>query len=300
MPDGRPGHARVDDLIAHYAASQHAIITREQLFSAGCDRNCIGYRLSIGRLHRMHPGVYAVGHRPTSPLALATAAVLACGLHAVLSHASAATLWGFFPRWEGPCEVTAPGAHRLRTVRVHRRTTLTELDVTRQLDIPVTTPARTALDLALRLDDTSLTRLINDGRLSGYLQPNDLNELIERSTGQKGVKRLRRCAGLDHRPTRSPLEDRFLAFTKRYGLPRPEVNTHVAGYEVDALFRQQRVVVELDGREVHDDPSAFEADRDKDADLTEAGYTCVRITDARLRRPVREATRLLKILEAER
>jgi very-short-patch-repair endonuclease len=195
--------------------------------------------------------------------------------------------------------VSAPGKHHHRGVRVHHTATLTGLDVTRQLEIPVTTPARTVLDLAPRLEDPALKRLINDARLSGFLQPNDLQELIDRSTGQKGIKRLRRSAGLDRRPTRSPLEDRFEAFCNRYGLPRPEINVQIAGHEVDALFREQRVVVELDGREYHDDPDSFERDRDKDADLTMAGFTPVRITDLRLTaRPAREAERLLKILDA--
>ena len=198
------------------------------------------------------------------------AAVLACD--AVLSHRSAAALWGF-GRWQQLIEVTARTARRHQGILVHRSRTLTRADVTRHYGIPVTTPARTLHDLARLLDPTSLTRAVNDARV---------RHLVRTEPGQTG-------------PTRSVFEDAFLAFVHRHGLPRPEVNQYVAGYEVDMLWRPQRLIAELDGRAYHQD--SFEEDRERDATLTAAGLRVVRVTWRRLtRQEEREAARFRALL----
>ncbi len=281
-----------DREIARIAGEQHGIITRAQLLAAGLDAHEIAYRRRIARLHLLYRGVYAVGHRPPSPHASAMAAVLACGPGAVLSHRSAGALWGML-RWRGPIDVTAAGNHTRRNVRVHRSRTLHPDDVTRHYGIPVTTPARTLLDLADVLDDTSLTRAVNEARLQRQLNLTDLATLLARSPG-RATKRLR--PHIDHgtQPTRSHLEDAFLTFVERHHLPRPEVNQRIAGYEVDMLWRDQRVIVELDGWDYHDGRTAFERDREKDAALLTEGFPVVRITSGRL--TDREATRLRRLL----
>ena len=173
----------------------------------------------------------------------------------------------------GPIEVTARGVHRHDGVRVHRSRTLTADDITHNYDIPVTTPARTLHDLARVLDPASLTRAVNDARLS---------HLIRRDAFESG-------------PTRSVFEDAFLAFVDRNGLPRPEVNQRIAGYEVDMLWRPQRLVAELDGRAYHED--TFEEDRERDATLTAAGLRVVRVTWRRLiHQEEREAARFRALL----
>ena len=262
----------VDTAVAGIAARQHGLVTRSQLLDAGFVARSIAHRVQTGRLIRIHRGVYAVGHRPPSPHARAMAAVLACGPGAVLSHRSAAALWDL-GRWPRELEVTARNAHRHAGVLVHRSRTLTRAHVTRHYAIPVTTPARTLEDLARQLDPASLTRAVNDARL-------------------------RRLISGDHAttgPTRSVLEDAFLAFVDRHELPRPEVNQRIAGYEVDMLWRPQRLIAELDGRAYHED--TFEEDRDRDATLTAVGFRVVRVTWQRLtRQQEREAERFRALL----
>jgi hypothetical protein len=227
-------------------ASNTGCVTRSQLLSAGFDGNAIDYRVKRGRLVIRHRGVYAVGHIPPSPCARAMAAVLACGPEAVLSHRSAGALWGLM-RWPRTLEVTAPSERRVPGVHTHRSRNLTER--TTHYGIPTTTAARTLLDLAKVLDAASLTRAVNDARLRHVVSVEDLAPSLTR----------RLISAPTTAPTRSVFEDTFLAFIDRHDLPRPQVNQRIAGYEVDMLWRPQRLVAELDGRAYHDD---FERDRE--------------------------------------
>jgi very-short-patch-repair endonuclease len=226
------------------------------------------------------------------------AAVLACGPGTVLSHRSAAALWELGLVWGDAVEVTASSEHRCDGVTVHRSRTLSREHLTVRARIPVTTVARTLIDLADVLDDRALTRAVNEAQVRYRVQL----DAVVNVPGRRGAPRLRaileRSAGA---PTRSVLEDTFLALIERERLPRPEVNQHVAGYEVDMLWRRQRLIVELDGRRFHDHPRAFERDRERDADLAAAGFTVVRVTWQRLtRQPSREAQRLRALLARNR
>ncbi|HEX5618446.1 MAG TPA: DUF559 domain-containing protein [Solirubrobacteraceae bacterium] len=206
------------------------------------------------------------------------AAVLACGRGAVLSHRSAAQLYGLI-RYTGPIEITARTRRRRPGVIVHE-SPLTDQDVTNHWGIPTTSPARTLTDLAHTLGPASLTRAVNDARLNHHLVLDDLPPKLRR--------------GQTVRPTRSAFEDAFRTFCTRHRLPQPEINTIVAGYEVDAYWPTHRLIAELDGAEFHDD---FEADRAKDADLVEAGHRVVRLTwDRFTQQPRREAARFRRLL----
>ena len=202
-----------------------------QLLAAGLDRDAIKYRRRVGRLHLLHRGVYAVGHRPPSPLATAMAAVLACGPDAALSHGSAAALWQIIPRWHSPTEVTAPTKHRLKGIRVHRSR---HADTTTHYGIRVTTPSRTLVDLADVLTPKQLTRALNEAQVHRLITANELTTLLTRYPG-------RRTSQLtpERGATRSPLEDRFVRFLKRHRLPLPEFNQTIAGHEVDAVYRDR-------------------------------------------------------------
>jgi hypothetical protein len=249
----------------------------------------------------VYRGVYAVGHVNSTPLARATAAVLACGERAVLSHGSAATLWGFNKYWDMPFEVTAPTVRNHKGIKAHRSGTLTRKDATRQLGIRVTTPARTILDIAPRLTDKRLTRVVNNARHARHLSIDDLDAVLARNPCHPGTKRLVPFVQTPTGATRSELEDDFIAFAKRYGLPTPVTNTVVNGHEVDVLFPEERVIVEIDSWEFHRFRASFESDRDRDADQLAAGFLTVRVTDERLKQdPEYEARRLLAILEARR
>lgn len=290
----------VDAAIAALAGRQHGVVTRAQLLALGLGTNEIQYRLSVGRLHRIYDGVYAVGHRPPSPYARAMAAVLACGPGALLSHGSAAVLWGIYTRWEYPLEVTAPTRREHREIRAHRSTTLAPKDRDKQYGVPVTTPARTAYDMADRLTEAQLRRALATMRRSAYLYLPDLAALIDRHPRTRATKRLRpHVAHPDRAPTRSEFEDSFLAFAYHYGLPEPQVNVYVLGFEVDAYFPAHRLVVELDSYEFHFDREQFERDRERDAVLLQAGIATVRVTWSRLHEAgEREAGRLRTILAA--
>jgi hypothetical protein len=290
--------SRVDSAIAELASTQHGLVTHPQLVELGLAIRAIGYRIQTGRLIRLYRGVYAVGHRPVSSHSGALAAVLACGPGAVLSHGSAGTLWGVHSHWRTPLEVTAPSLHRQAGLLVHRSKTITPRDVTVHFGVPVTTPARTLLDLAARLDDAALTRAFNDLRHARYLWPADLGELLDRTRSSRAVSRLRYHVGTAQAaPTRSRPEDDFRAFAARYGLPPYETNAPVAGHEVDVWFAEHRLAVEVDGWDFHNGRAEFERDRDRDADLLAVGIPTLRVTTERLRdRPDREAARLLATL----
>ena len=296
-----PGKSRhADARIAELAGRQRGYVKRKQLLALGVKRSAIARRVDVGRLIPDHAGVYAVGHLSKDPLDRAFGAVLACGEGAVLSHASAATLWGIYRHWRRPFHVTAPSGHTREGIVVHRNS-LHRRDRTRQLGIPVTSPARTLLDKAPNLTDKALTRAVNDLRLQGFLNRSDLVELLIRCPRHPGAARLRPFAEVQHGPTRSEFEDAFHAFTERYGLPTALVNTKLHGFEVDAYFPAEGVVVELDGWDFHSSVHSFKSDREQDAALLALGIVTIRITwDRLIDQPEREARRLRAILEQRR
>jgi hypothetical protein len=285
----------VEAAIARLAARQHGMVARVQLLGLGLSAKAIDYRVRTGRLWRVHHGVYAVGHPPVTPHARAMAAVLAGGRDAVLSHRPGGALWEIGLRWPAMMEVTAPIKRRRPGILIHESSTLTRRDITRHYGIPVTSLARTLLDLAEVLDTPSLTRAVNEARLRRKSTLPDLAELLSRSPG-RATRRLKPFVEHPTGPTRSEFEDAFLAFAARHGVPAPEMNQIVAGYEVDVLWREHKLIVELDGREFHE--NAFEEDRERDATLLDAGFPVLRITWQRLtNEEKREATRLQAILD---
>jgi hypothetical protein len=287
--------------IAQVAGKQNGSITRDQLLGLGLGDGGIAWRVKIGRLFRVFRGVYSVGRRPLSVQEWASAAVLACGPGAALSHASALVLWGYWRHWETPIEVTVVGDRRSKGIRVHRSTTLRRRDVTTQLGVRVTTPAQTALDMAPRLTDKALKRLVNNMLNSLWSNEDQFAETIARHPHAPGAKRIAKLLGLPGTPTRSGWEDDFPAFCEKYGLPAPVMGVPMFGYVADAVFVEERVIVELDSRGFHMGSIAFESDRDRDADMLAHGYVTVRITWERIdERPQREAARLHKILARQR
>lgn len=276
------------------ADRQFGHVTRQQLLELGLPAQTIVRWLDNDRLSRVHAGVYAVGHRQHTAIALAMAAVLACGERAVLSHDSAAALWGV-RKWPSLPEVTAPHDSRRTGIRTHRTQTLITKDVRRHRNIRVTSPSRTILDIQDRLTDKQLTRAINELRLQKHLKTTELDRLLSNST------RIRNLIDPDQKPTRSGKEDDFVAFCQRYGLPTPTINTTLFGHEVDALFPDEKVIVEIDHWETHNSRASFESDRERDATAAEHGYLTIRVTTDRLAAtPTREAARLHRILQSRR
>jgi very-short-patch-repair endonuclease len=249
-----------DLAIARVAAKQHGVIALEQLRSIGVDSNATAYRLRIGRLHRVHRGVYAVGHSKLSDQGRWMAAVLACGPRAVLSHRSAAALWRMLAPRAGPVDITVPSAsgRAKRTgIRLRRTASLTQQETTRRTNIPVTSPARTLADLrSASVDD--LNRARRQAKVHGYP--------------------IHAIASTPIDLTRSELERRFLRLCTRRRLPSPEVNVRVGDYVVDFLWRRSRLIVETDGYRYHSGRAAFDQDHRRQAHLIAAGYEVLRFT----------------------
>ena len=290
----------VDALIARLAARQHGNVTQLQLRDLGVTRNGIAHRVKLGRLHRVHRGVYAVGRPPRTALERASAAVLACGPGAVLSHRCALALWGLTPRWPARFAVIVQGDRRPTGIAVHRAR-LAPADVRRHHGISVTSPARTLLDCAPQLTDGALRRAFNDARRALGLRPGELARVVQCNPNYPGAGRLKALVGGRGGPTRSQWEDEFPAFCRRFGLPEPVMSTIVAGLEVDALFPEEKLIVELDSWGYHSDRAAFERDRERDATTLAAGHVTIRITWERMHaRAAQEAARLHKILRQRR
>ncbi len=276
-------------------------MTRSQLSELGLGGDAIDYRLRTGRLFRVYPGVYGVGHPPVEPLERAMAAVLACGPRAALSHGSAMTLWGFWRRWDEPFDLTVAGDRRPKGVRTHRSVTLLRRDVVIREGIRVTSPARTLLDMAPEVPPKSLARFINDGRLRRILTLADLADVAARNPTHPGAGALMAHAETAQNATRSGGEDDFQAFCQHYGFPMPRVNITLHGYEVDAYFPQEKLIVELDGWPFHRSRDKFESDREQDATMLMYGIATIRITYDRIEsEPDHEAERLHRILENRR
>lgn len=297
---GRESSSRPDHAIAHLADRQHGNVTRAQLRKLGLSDDAIGLRVRSGRLHAVYRAVYAAGRPPKTAPEWAAAAVLACGPNALLSHRSALALWGF-ARWPRAVHVAVPTDRRPKGIRVHRTRSLIGRDGRTHQGIGVTSPARTLLDCAPGLTDKAISRAFNDGRREGLLSSNAVADVVERFPHHPGARRLKRVIDVTGGPTRSDWEDEFPAFCKQYGLPEPVMSTRVAGYEADALFPAEQVVIELDSWAFHSDRESFESDRDRDVDRLIAGLWTVRITWERIKyRSAREADRLHQLLRRRR
>jgi len=234
-------------------------------------------------------GVYAVGHPALTHEGRWMAAVLACGPGAVLSHRDAAALWDMADLAGGPVEVTVPGvgSRAQAGIRVHRTRSLAGWEVDAHRAIPVTSPARTLLDLAAVIGRRHLQLAFDEGLRSGMLSPVALEEQVKRARGRRGAPALRQLLGIDPASlasTRSPLEARFFRFCREEGLPMPLVNRWVEGHEVDMYWPDQKLIVELDSWDFHRGRESFERDRAKAADLMANGYRMIAVTHRRLTR----------------
>jgi len=233
------------------------------------------------------------------------AAVLACGEGAVLSHRSAAALWGLMrPRWD-PVDVTSsPGRCRRKGIRLHEGR-LDRGDRAERAGIPATSLPRTLLDLAGVLDGDGLRRAFEEADRLKILHMPELERVCARAGKRKGLPALRRLAETARAPltTRSPLEDRFADFCREHltDLPAPQTNVSILDREVDAYWPSHRLVVEMDSWEYHHHRAAFENDRARDAAMQAAGYRVIRLTHRQLESEgPRIATQLRKLLGAGR
>jgi very-short-patch-repair endonuclease len=277
----RGGDARIAEL----AERQHGVVARRQLEALGVGEKAIEVRLRADRLHRLHAGVYAVGHRVLSREGRWMAAVLASDPDAVLSHRSAAALWGIRNPSDRAIEVTIRAKSSSRGGIQRHFARLPVDEVTVRDGIPVTTVPRTIFDLAAVLPAAAVESAL---RLSEYLQLHDrlsLRDLLARYPRRHGSRAIRACLARRAEAagrTRSSLEEGFLSLLDRYCLPRPQLNAwlEVGGkrLQVDCLWPGRRQIVELDGWQGHGTRLAFRDDRARDRTLRAAGYSVTRIT----------------------
>lgn len=258
----------LDAGIASLAAAQHGVITTGQLRRLGLSIEAVSQRARRGKLHRLHRSVYAVGHAGLPREGQWMAAVLAIGADAVLSHRSAAELWSLLPFTAGFPHVTVAsgnGRRKRHGIRIHRSRTLAPSDRTLRLNVPVTTPTRTLLDLARVATPADLARARRQAEFIGLpLEESRLDGPARRPVGSDRA--------------RTDLEQLFLRLCRRHRLPPPEVNATVGRYEVDFLWREERLIVETDGWAAHRGRVAFEEDRRRAAALALLGYELMRVT----------------------
>lgn len=262
----------------------------QQLYALGLSKRQVSRRAASGWLHRVHQGVYAVGHNRLTREGHWTAALLAIGKGPVLSHRSAAALWAIVGPKPGDgsqgerVDVMVPSASGRSGhsgVVLHRSRTLTAKDTTRRHGIPVTAPARTLLDLATMLPRRPLERAIDEADRLGLVNPQGMNDVLRVHAGRSGAGALRavlRSHDVGSTVTRSELEERFLALCAGRALPPPLVNVPLLDYIVDFHWHGARLVVEVDGRASHGTRRAFQGDRDRDSRLAAHGFRTLRFT----------------------
>jgi very-short-patch-repair endonuclease len=274
-----------DARLAKIAARQHGVVTLGQIEEAGITREAAYKRARRGRLHRLHRGVYAVGHRAPSWRGRWMAAVLACGEGAVLSHHSAAALWDLLRPIEGAVHVSIPttsGLKKRRGIHLHRCPSLSTPTSREPSPSPSSLPSEGGRGRRLttyrhNIPVTTIQRTIDDLRVSRLLPPHLLRRAI-RQAEHKGVH----LDGVESDRTRSDLESAFLDLFRRHHNPSPEVNVKLGRWEVDFLWRSHHLAVEVDTWTYHRGSVSFEDDHARDLDLRQRGFTVLRFTDTQL------------------
>jgi hypothetical protein len=274
--------------IAWIATRQHGVISLAQLLALGLTASGVHHRVAAGRLHPVHRGVFAVGHPILGPNGRFMAAVLACGAGAALSHRSCGTLRGLRIAQRPWIDVTSHGSagRRRSGIRAHSAATLAPGDVEIVDGIPCTSLARTLLDLAEVLTTRELERALDRADELRVIDMAAIDDVLARANGRRGAAALRAVLAA-HRvgstPTRTTLEEAFLALARSAGLPPDAVNLWIpypagGGAEGDFVYRAEMLDVEVDGRDVHATRRAFEHDRRRDQQLALLGWRVVRFT----------------------
>jgi hypothetical protein len=270
--------------VAELAARQWGVVSRGQLCGLGVSVAGVGSWVRRGRFHVIHRGVYAVGHTRLGREGRRLAAVLACGEGAALSHTSAASHWGLLDTAASRIDVTAPRSRAgVPGVRLHRSRSLDARDLTTHDGIPITTVARTLLDLAATVQPHRLERALAQAERLQLYDHRAIEALLTRANGHRGRTALAQATTSEPAWTRSEAEARFLDLVREASFPEPLVNASLTApdhprLEVDFHWPTHRLIVELDGWETHRTRAAFEADRRKDAALNAAGHRVLRFT----------------------
>ncbi len=281
----------IDHAIRALAETQHGLVARRQLLLLGLGPAAIAHRVRTGRLVPVGRGVYALGHRPATAEARWMGAVLVVGSDARLAERSAGALWGIRGYRGARTHVAIPssrGRHPNDGLVVHRWADLRPDECTVEHGIPVTTVARTLIDLAVVLRPHQLRRAVERADELELFHLPDVERSLERRRGRPGHRVMRallddaREHGLPR--TRTDLESLFLQMCLDHGLPRPQVNRWDGKRELDFRWPDQRLVVETDGWGAHRTRRAFESDSDRSQVLAAGGWTLIRVTWRQLER----------------
>ncbi len=269
-----------DRRVADLAARQHGRVRFDQLVACGLSHAAIARRVRKGQLHRVHHGVYAVGHAAETVHSMIMGAILAGGEGAVASHWASATLWGFV-RWDDRAvDVTAPGTggRKRQGIRLHRSRSLTPRDITRRHGIPTTTAARALLEIAPNLTDDRLKRLTRQAQAENATNLRQLADTVARANGHRATARLAALVATGPAPTRSSHEDIVLDLILKAGFQRPDVNKPLSDNCIpDLRWPAQRLILEVDSP-WHDGHLAHELDATRQATLEARGERVLRTT----------------------
>ena len=267
-------------------ASQHGVIAHGQLRELGMSEKAIKHRVARGRLRPLWRGVYAVGRLGLSEPGWWMAAVLACGAEALLSHGSAATLWGIRPARGPLIDVSVPRARAPRHpgIAVHRRSNLRAADARTRSGVPLTSPACTLIDIAASIGPRELEAAVNEADKLDLIGPEELRAEVDSTPPRPGLAALRNLLDRDALLlTDSELERRFIPLARRAGLPPPLSQQQVNGYRVDFYWPHLALVVETDGLRYHRTAAQQRRDRLRDQIHTAAGLRVLRFTHAHVR-----------------
>lgn len=260
-----------DRVLARIATSAHGLVTRRELLRAGVTAGEIRHRLRVGSLLREYPGVYRVGHQAPSLEARYLGAVLACGEGAVLCGRAAAYLLGLIKGRAPVHEVTAPTRRRIPGVVTHRTRYADPLDTMVWRQIPVTTVARTLVDLAATSPLAALAQACHEAWTRHRTTPDQIEAVLARRPSSPGAARLRAVLRGDARVTLSGLERRFLTLLRQAGLPLPQTNRPAGGRRVDCRWPEHKLTVELDSYRYHGSRHAWELDRRREREAFARG-----------------------------
>ncbi len=273
----------VERAIARIGARQDNVITGDQLRNAGLGRGAVAHRLKARTMQRLHTNVYLLGPAPPTPMARARAAALACGADAVVSHRSAACLYGLLPDLGGDVDVTVasrnPGEHP--GIRLHRVAQLPPQDARDMLRLKITSVARTICDIAATESARDTEHAFQEALYRDVATDKALEAVLEREPRRRGARVIRALIA-DPRLTRSEKERLLLSLIRQAQLPTPLTNAPVHGYKADLYWPQQGLVVEFDGWQAHGHRLAFESNRKRDQILIANGLRVLRVTDRQL------------------
>jgi hypothetical protein len=291
-------------LLARLAGRQHGAVAGWQTDAIGLDGWWLGRQVERQRLHSISEGVYAVGHRALSRRGLAVGALLRAGPGSALSHMSAARMWGLVaPSTGGAIHVSVArrrGLPSTEDVDIHRPRRLPTSHVVIHRGLPVTTPERTIRDLLAKSTVAEITRMLEQAVTVLGRDPDELHAWAKTLNNTRGLNKL--FEALDHvvgpALIRSELESKFRSLCQTYGLPMPETNVKLGPWEVDALYRDACVAIELDSWRFHGGRWQFHRDRRKGLALNRMGFEVVRLTWAQIKNEPDEVASTLRVVLA--